>query len=757
MTSKFCFSRKIGFVALLASTVALPSYALAQEEVVQKDDKRSKVLERVMVIGTQDRREEIPGAASIVTQETLDRFQYTDVHRALREVPGVTVQEEDGHGLRPNIAIRGGRSNRSADITLMEDGVLSSPAPYAAPAAYYFPQMDRMDSLEVIKGAGSIKYGPRTTNGVLNMVTKPIPETKQADAVIEGGSFGGFRSGITTGTTVDNMGVMFNAFHKQSRGFKDIDFVGGDSGYEVQDIMGKFRMQTDASQDRYQELELKIGYYDETSNETYLGLTDGDFARKSNRRYGSSQLDEMNVDALQTTATHYIELTPESSLTTTLYRNEVNRAWYKLDGVTVGGVRRSIGSIFGDQAANAAYIDELRSANTTGDTFSIRNNSRSYEAYGVQSAVTLDYDMGDVANTLEVGMRFHHDEEDRFQRDDQFDMVGGRAVITNRGVDGTAGNRVVSANAWSGFVQNEFNWQKWTVTPGIRFEHIQLESEDYGNADPARSGSALDVNGNSLDVWIPGIGVSYAVNDAWSILGGVHKGFAPPGVPGDPNEAAFSRPEESINYEIGTRYAQGNWSGELFGFVTDYDNLLGRDTLATGGGGTGESYNGGQVQVMGIEAMAQYDAAQLAGLRNGYRLPLTVSYTLTDAEFKNSFDSSFGEWGSVNAGDELPYMPKHQLYLAMGMETDTWGVTVGGKYVDEMRAVAGSGSIPAGELMEAHWVVDAAGEYRLTDNIAAFATVQNVLDEDYVASRRPAGARPGMPLSAMAGVKISLW
>lgn len=749
--------QKIAVVSLsILVSAALPIQADATEE-KKKDDKRVKVMERVTVIGTQDRREEIPGSASIVTEETLDRYQYTDVHRALQEVPGVVIQEEDGFGLRPNIAIRGGRSNRSADITLMEDGMLTGPAPYAAPEAYYFPQMDRMKSLEVIKGSGAVKYGPRTTNGVLNMVTKSIPAKKKADFIAEAGSFESYRTGVTTGASTENVGLMLNAVHKETQGFKNIDFVGGNTGFNVEDVLGKFRLQTSPSAERYQELELKFGYYDELSNETYLGLTNSDFIANPNRRYGSSQLDNMNVGAWQAAATHFIEVSPDVDITTSFYRNEVDRTWYRLNGLTIGGIRRDIATIFNDPVANAAYINALKSADTTGGTFIQRDNARTYYAQGVQSLLGMDYALGNTKNKMEVGIRFHMDEEDRFQREDTFDMVGGRATIVSTGAAGAAGNRIQSANAWSGFVQNELSWERWKFTPGIRFEHINLKREDYGASDPGRTGSALSVLENTLDVWIPGMGVSYAVTDSWKLLGGVHKGFAPPGVPGTAGEAAFSSEEESINYELGTRYAKGNWSGELFGFLTDYENLLGRDTFSSGGGGTGDAFNGGEVQVKGIEAVGQYNAAEISGLSNDYRLPLTVSYTVMQGEFKNSFVSTFPEWGTVTKGDELPYQPKNQLFLSAGLETDEWGISMAGKFVDEMRNTAGRGPIPQNSRVAARWTVDLAGEYKLTDKVGAFATVENLFNQEYVAARRPAGVRPGMPLTAMAGLKIALW
>jgi Fe(3+) dicitrate transport protein len=738
--------------ALLVST-ALPSYA----ETSPQPEKRAKVMERVTVIGNKDRKDEIPGSATIVNEETLDRYQFTDVHRALQEVPGVTVQEEDGYGLRPNIAIRGGRSNRSADITVMEDNILAAPAPYASPEAYYFPQMDRMQSLEVIKGTGAVKYGPRTTNGVLNMVTKPIPSKKQADIVAEAGAYETFRTGITAGSSFENYGLMLNAVHKETHGFKDIDFIGGDTGYDVQDVLGKFRVHSSPGAERYQELEIKMGYYDELSKETYVGLTEEDFNATPNRRYGASQLDNMDVGAWQAAATHFIELSDKYDLTTTLYHNYVDRAWYKLDSVRIAGVTRSLSAIFSDPVANAAYVAALQSPDTAGGTFAIRDNARKYFGQGVQTVLGTNYSLGETQNKLEIGTRLHRDEEDRFQRDDRFDMVDGQAVFTSIGAPGSAGNRVQSANAWSGFVENEIQWENWTVTPGLRFEYINLKRRDYGNADPTRAGTALTVFENDLLVWIPGAGATYALTDSWKIIGGVHKGFAPPGVPGTAGEAAFTKEEESLNYEFGTRYRQGEWAGEVIGFFNDYKNLLGRDTLSSGGGGTGDAFNGGEVHVMGVEATAQYDAARVAGFSERYRFPFTATYTLTHGEFKNNFVSTFEEWGTVSSGDELPYTPRHQLYISVALETDEWGVSLGSKFVDEMRTVAGSGAIPELQRIDSHVVVDIAAEYKINDRFSAFTTIENALDEEYVAARRPAGARPGMPLMAMAGVKISLW
>lgn len=124
-----------------------------------------------------------------IDKTVIESSKTGDVHQVLKTVPGVFVQEEEGHGHRPNIGLRGTHPHRSKKITLMEDGILIAPAPYSAPAAYYFPIMDNLNSIEVFKGPRSTKYGPNSIGGSLDLKTRSYFEDKNVSGKFNLGSY----------------------------------------------------------------------------------------------------------------------------------------------------------------------------------------------------------------------------------------------------------------------------------------------------------------------------------------------------------------------------------------------------------------------------------------------------------------------------------------------------------------------------------------------------------------------------------------
>lgn len=162
------------------------------------------------------------------------------------------------------------------------------------------------------------------------------------------------------------------------------------------------------------------------------------------------------------------------------------------------------------------------------------------------------------------------------------------------------------------------------------------------------------------------------------------------------------------------------------------------------------------MDVYGLEFTAHYQVELTAQLD----MPVSVVYTLSDSEFKNSFESEFPMWGKIEAGDSLPYLPQNQLTVNIGVTADNWDVNLIARYVDSMLEASGvkteSVSLPLeGYQTKAHTIVDFSASYYLGDWGKVYLKADNILDEQQIVSRRPYGARPGKPQQLFIGYQYS--
>ena len=526
-------------------------------------------LEEVTIVGTRAEAEGTPGAAHVLDRETLARFAYTDVQRIARLVPGVSIQVEDGFGLRPNLSIRGVATERSGRITLLEDGVLIAPAPYSAPSAYYFPTAGRMAAFEVLKGPAAISQGPYTIGGAFNMISTPIPVEPSGSLFAETGQHGTNRLHGTYGTSGENgLGYLLETHQWFSDGYQSIDRSGNDTGLDVRDYTVKLAFAPTGSAHR---VELKIQLAEQTSNQSYLGLTDADFRDDPKRRYGLSALDSIRTDHEQVIVRH--EYTPGDAwkLTTTVYDNRHARNWFKTEGIDFDGSanaetlsRTSWSSVV--QAVNRGTALRGLSAaelaailNGTADTapgsIQLRANDRRYESRGVQFGASWSGLLGNAVHALRIGVRYHEDEEDRLQRNSSYRQESGMLRLDDLGRLGNAGNRIQEAEAVAIFVEDRVDIGDWTLTPGLRYEAIDQRRTRYEiragrteNPASRAAGNLRSTRANRTRIVLPGIGALYRLNDRATLLAGVHKGFTAP------SNAPDVRPEEALNYELGVRF-----------------------------------------------------------------------------------------------------------------------------------------------------------------------------------------------------------
>jgi len=701
----------------------------------------------VVTTGGKSNINKISGSTHYISEKEIQKYGYTDINKTLKSVPGVNMQEEDGFGLRPNIGLRGTGVERSSKITVMEDGILMAPAPYIAPSAYYFPTIGRMQGVEILKGSSQIKYGPYTTGGAINLISTQIPNQFGGRINLTSGSFGSKTLHAFVGNSHQNFGYLIETFQYGADGFKTLQ-NGGNTGFDKKDYLAKLRFNTDKNAKIYQSITFKVGQSTENSNETYLGLTQTDFDANPYLRYAGSQMDNMNTKQRQFSATHIIKFSHQFNITTSAYYSDFTRNWYKLDNVQdSSGTKLKIGNILDNPADNLTYYNVLNgNPNQINNTLFVKANNRSYYAKGLQTVASYKFNTNKIIHKIDVGIRVHQDQIDRYQWVDEYNMVNNFMQLTNKGAAGTESNRIETANALAAYAQYKFKFGKFTATPGLRYENIQMYRLDYGKQDVNRTGINLSTRNNFVQVFIPGIGLNYKFTKFLNVFSGIHKGFAPPGT------KEGTKPEESINYEIGTRYAKRSLNFELVLFLNDYNNLLGADLEAAGGQGTTALFNGGEVSTNGVEFQMSYDVLSFKKTSK-FNLPITAVYTYTDATFKNTFDSDFAGWGDITSGDKYPYLSNHQLTIQASLEHQKFGLNLSGSYQSAMRTTPGVGTIPQDEKIDAYFTLNSSLNYNLHQNIELFGSVTNITNQVYVVAKRPAGLIPGMPRAFNLGLK----
>ncbi|QHJ13540.1 Fe(3+) dicitrate transport protein FecA [Paraglaciecola mesophila] len=734
--------------SLLATSIALTMFsAIAQET------PNNKAIETVTIYGNQLKAQEATGAAQYIGEQDLEKFAYTDIQRIIRQAPGVSLQVEDGYGLRPNISIRGVATERSGRITLLEDNVLIAPAPYSAPSAYYFPTAGRMSAFEVVKGPAAITQGPYTIGGAINMLSTPIPSTQSGQVTLEAGQDATYRAHATIGGQNDKgFGYLLEAHQWQSDGFQDIDRSSNDTGLDVTDLTMKLAY---APKNSRHSVELKLQYTDQDSEQSYLGLTDADFADDAQRRYGLSALDNISTEHTQVMLNYAYQINKDLNFTAVAYNNTHERDWFKTEGIDLDGSDNAqdfsstswsnvISAINNNEAIGDTSVAMLQgildgTIDTEAGSIQLRSNSREYYSRGIQFGLNWDKQVGEAKHHIEFGVRLHEDEEDRLQRNSTYQQVDGQLLLSDLGELGNAGNRVQDADALAIHVYDRIELGDWVFTPGLRFEDISQSRTRY--TDGAER-VFRDDRENDTTVLLPGLGVLYKVDANLNLIAGAHKGFtAPSNSPG-------AKEEEAVNYEFGFRYNNDALNAELVYFLSDYDNIVGVCTASSGSNcEIGDAFNGDAATVQGIEFLLKTELGQF----NGIRVPFNFTYSYIDSEFDTDI-SGTDFFGDVSAGDSIPYIPESQGQVTIGLEGNKWATYLNAVFVD---SVCTRASCDAFEVTDSSFILDVSGSYNVNADLRVFARIENLTDEEDIVSRQPYGARPNKSRTASIGVTYS--
>lgn len=672
------------------------------------------------IAGSHERLRRLPGSVDIVDRETLEKSRVMTTNDALRKVAGVHVRDEEGFGLRPNIGIRGLNPTRANKVLLLEDGILLTYAPYGDNATYYHPPIDRFERIEVLKGGAQIAYGPQTIAGAVNYVTPKPPAQRAGSVILTGGNRDYFNSHGSYGATVGRTGFLIDYMRKQGDGSREnLDF-------KLNDVNGKVVQTVGAGQT----LTLRANYYGEDSNVTYSGLRQDEYL--ANPRANSFSNDFFYADRYGASATHAFAASGDLAITTHLYWNSFRRHWWRQSSNSAQRPNDSADPLCGSMA----------NLNTTCGN---EGRLREYSVWGLEPRISVHHRIFGISSETDFGVRAHFEHQDRLQKNGPTPTArSGELVESN----------VRTNDAYASFVQNSFLFGGWTVTPGIRLEHVRFERTNrLANAGAGVTGET------DMTRVIPGIGVSHTTGEQITVFGGVHRGFAPPrteDIISNTGGVIDLDPELSWNYEAGFRSTmRPGMSVDATFFRMDYENQVIPASLAGGVGAT--LTNGGATLHQGIELRAQIDTAPIIGSSHDAYLRLAYTY-LAVAEFSGTRFSNIPGFGTVSvSGNRLPYAPEQVVSIGAGyargpIDLLLEAVRTSDQFGDDLNTVAPTADGQRG-LLPGYTVWNTAMNYMVA-RATLFLTVKNLRDELFIVDRTR-GILPGSPRLVQMGVKFA--
>lgn len=684
-------------------------------------------------VGPIDARQLLPadlqnfaGSADRVTSQELASERPLTTHDALRNVPGAATVSDDGFGRHSGISLRGSPFRRSRKILVMEDGVPINFSPYLDAGTHYTPPMDRIESIDVLKGP-LVNYGPLNNHGVVNfrnlspfgpketVFSGGIGATKGADKNINN------MRHVHTRQSVDNVGVVLSYSGLNAGGAWDHEKLGYNDFYGAVGIRGD-----------NQDLTVSGGFFrqrDHYDEDNFSG-TLADF-----KKFRHNKKDAADAGHFPVACGRCYDW---NTYNADYYRGQVAHNFY-IDDKTTLSTR-----IYGNSHDRARFYVSEDSVNPPSN-FVMEGRDRLYRNYGADSRIEFaDLPLfGAVTHTVQAGVRY---EEHVFDNKNRLGSTNERLDFGNRG--SLDGKQKLTADSFATFAQTAIKvTPDFTLVPGVRLERYKIGFRDLD--DSAN-------NGNSTYTQVlPMLSFSWEAAPNTTLYGGYHRGLSPH-IVRDVLEAdsGYVAPKKEIgdNFQVGVRTkAVRGLTFDAAYFHSDIRNYqFGEAFQSDFGDRVFSSLD--KARFDGVELSARLDSRAFTGSRwNVYGEGV---YTFVNSKIVKGT----AEGGINVAGNEVPESMRHTANLTLGVQHDdrldaslSWTYR-GGFYTDALNLPMNPLDVEEGRV-NGVWLLSARASYKVTKDLTAWVSGQNLTDEFYVSDRSD-GAKPGIGRTVMAGLTL---
>lgn len=501
------------------------------------------------------------GSNVIISSKEIELSKPIGTEEILKKVSGVNISGDMGISNRLNVGIRGSYPRRSANLLLLEDGTPIAPAPYLSPEAYYNPPSDRLDGIEVLKGADILAYGSNTMYGAINYITKKPPLKPTLGVNLTMGENGYHSEYITYGGTWNNFGAELQVLNKQFDGFQN------NSQSSIFNTSSKLYCELNPRSSVY----LKLNYHQEKSKASYSALTP--YSYTIDPRLNPFDADDLYTKRYAVDLIYNYKLSKNSLLSTKAYVSQFQRDWWRQENTLIKA-STALSYLGNDIYADKySYLngqtfgndDYIRVGKIVNGNESTRARNRFYRVGGLQESLKYSIEKENFRMNLEITAKGHWETFSNLEIKSDSSRFSRSGIIDK--------DQYYNLSAYSGLIKDKFSYKKLSITPSLRYEWVTLRSFDKLAISKMIDNDGSKNFGSQSNVYssfVPGTSASYELVskgiNKLTVYAGIYKGYTAPtaengflnvedGIVSAPSDTKpINRdPEISLNYEAGLR------------------------------------------------------------------------------------------------------------------------------------------------------------------------------------------------------------
>lgn len=709
-------------VVLIGMCILFANNTYAQTKKNEKDTLEWHHLKDVTIVGRNSKSDyqqipEIVGTniyagkknALIVLENVQGNIANNTMRQVLAKVPGIHVWESDPSGIQIGIAARGLSPNRSWEFNIRQNGYDIAADPFGYPEAYYNPQLQAVQRIEIVRGQGALQYGPQF-GGMVNYILKNGSEMNKPFE-------------FETQQTIGSNGLI-NSFSA----------IGGKNGKV--NYYSFFDQRNGEGWRNNSQFYTKTGFGTITYRFTNQFRITFELMQSHIRSQQPGGLTDSQIkaDAKQSFRNrNWFDITWTTPAITLEYEMTEHSRWNTKIFGTIGD-RNSVGflqSITTNDTINAS----------TGKFNNRVVNLDKYRNYGLESKVITDYNLGKKKHTLSGGIRLYTGSTHR-----QADGKGTTDANYDVNIIGSYPRDVkFKSNNSAVFVENIFRWtDRFYIIPGFRYEWLEGSAAGRNGFTPNGIEIPLQNITRSRSFLLGGVGSEYHITNNTEFYANISQAYRPiqfANLQAPPTTDIVDpdlKDARGYNFDIGYRGKLKNYlQFDISGFYLQYNNRVGTITPA----GTNYRFitNVGASTSKGIESYIEFNPVRAFSNSEHNDIILFSSYSYTDAKYS-------GDHKDANTkGKKIENAPENIFrggisFGHKGFLFTTQLSYVGSTFSDANNTITPSANGNTG-LIPSYSITDITALYKISKNLNIRAGVNNLWNEIYFTRR--AGGYPG--------------